>query len=94
MWVLHHRVRQTKELLSVSVTLSATSPHFYLGSRTTKYLISDIDTTITNYESKLRELKSAFLEGVVVQTEITVVRMMNVVKDTGRLGIFETVFRC
>ena len=36
------------------------------------------------YEDKLRELKTAFLEGVALQTEITVVRMMNAVVDVGR----------
>jgi len=62
--------------------------------RTAKYLFSDIDTTITNYENKFRELKSAFLEGVAVQTEITVIRTMNVVKDIGRsdvLGLWSDV---
>ena len=83
-WVLHHRVRQARELLSVGTTLLATMTDFSLGTRTAKYLILDIDTTIMNYENKLRELKTAFLEGVAVQTEITVVRMMNVVQHAGR----------
>ena len=39
---------------------------------------------ITDYEDKLRELKTAFLEGVALQTEVTVVRMMNAVVDVGR----------
>ena len=60
---------------------------FRLGIRTAKYMLSDIDVTITNYENKLRELKTALLEGVVVQTEITVVCMMNVVKDIGTSNV-------
>ncbi|KAN0081238.1 Quinonprotein alcohol dehydrogenase-like superfamily [Tylopilus felleus] len=48
--------------------------------RTARYTISDIDARITDYENKLRELKTGFLEGVAVQTEIIVVRMMNVVE--------------
>ncbi|KAN0076754.1 hypothetical protein V8E55_010609 [Tylopilus felleus] len=47
--------------------------------RTAKYTISNIDARITDYENKIHQLKTAFLEGVAVQTEITVVRMMNVV---------------
>ena len=47
-------------------------------------MISTIDGTITDYENKLRELKTAFLEGVTAHTGITVVRMMNVVEHIGR----------
>lgn len=50
-------------------------------------MISDIDERITDYENKLRELKIAFLEGVTVQTGVTVVRMMNVVEHTGMSDI-------
>ena len=46
--------------------------------------MSDIDARITGYENKLRELKTALVEGVTVQTGVTVVRMMNVVKHAGR----------
>ena len=55
-----------------------------LGIRTAKYTISDIDARITDYENKFQELKTAFLEGVTVRTGFTVVRMMNVMKHTGR----------
>ena len=48
------------------------------------YTFSDINTKITGYEDKLLELKTAFLEGVALQTEVTVVRMMNAVEDVGR----------
>ena len=47
-------------------------------------MLSDIDAKIKDYETKLGELKTAFLEGVAVQTGVTVFRMMNIVEDTGR----------
>lgn len=59
-------------------------PHPCTGIRTAKFTISDIDTRITDYENKLRELKTAFMEGVAVQTSVTVVRMMNAVKYAGK----------
>ena len=43
-----------------------------------------MDAKITDYEKKLQDLKKAFLEGVIVHTGITVVRMMNVVERIGR----------
>ncbi|KAG6374093.1 hypothetical protein JVT61DRAFT_4736 [Boletus reticuloceps] len=57
-----------------------TADFHILGVRTAKYTISNVNLRITDYETKLRELKTAFLEGVTVQAGITVVRMMNVVE--------------
>ena len=37
-----------------------------------------------DYENKLRELKTAFLEGVTLQSGVTVFHMMNVVQNIGR----------
>ncbi|KAG6374155.1 hypothetical protein JVT61DRAFT_4803 [Boletus reticuloceps] len=48
--------------------------------RTAKYKMFNIDARITDYKIKLQEFKTALLEGVSVQTDITVVRMMNVVE--------------
>ncbi|KAG9311660.1 hypothetical protein JVU11DRAFT_7895 [Chiua virens] len=55
--------------------------------RTVKYTFSDINTKIVDYDDKLRDLKTKFLEKVTLQTgitgvrtEITVVRMMSVVE--------------
>ena len=66
----------------------------YLGVRTAKYTISDIDAKIMDYEKKLVDLKKAFLEGVTVHTGITVIRMMNVVERIGRsdLTILDQMF--
>ena len=83
MRVLHCRIRQTKEILLVTDNFAVTITDLCLGIRTAKYTISDIDTRITDYESKFRELKTAFVEGVAVQTGVTVMRMMNVVNHTG-----------
>ncbi|KAN0086005.1 hypothetical protein V8E55_007139 [Tylopilus felleus] len=43
--------------------------------------MADIDQTIAAYENSLRDLKTALLEGVAVQTGMIVVRVMNVVDD-------------
>ncbi|KAG9310836.1 hypothetical protein JVU11DRAFT_8689 [Chiua virens] len=48
--------------------------------RTAQYTFSDIDTKITDYGNKLRDLKAAFLEGVNMQTGVIVFRMMNVME--------------
>lgn len=93
MRVLCHRICQTKELLLVRVCFALSTTDFNLGGRTTKYLISDIDATITTYENKFHELKSAFLEGVSVQTEIAVIRMMDVVRDTGMFNVLSEARR-
>ncbi|KAG8215380.1 WD40-repeat-containing domain protein [Butyriboletus roseoflavus] len=50
-------------------------------TRTAKYTFSDVDAKITDYENKLRDLKAAFLEGVTLQSGVTVFRMMNVVQN-------------
>ncbi|KAN0085996.1 Quinonprotein alcohol dehydrogenase-like superfamily [Tylopilus felleus] len=50
-------------------------------TRTAKYAMADIDQTIAAYENSLRDLKTALLEGVAVQTGMIVVRVMNVVDD-------------
>ena len=67
------------------------------GIRTAKYTLTDIDGRITEYENKLRELKTAFLEGVTLQTGVTVFRMMNVVQNIGRfclLRMLQDAHRC
>ena len=53
-----------------------------------------MDAKITDYEKKLQDLKKAFLEGVIVHTGITVVRMMNMVERIGRsdFSIFNQTF--
>ena len=49
-----------------------------------KYAMTDIDGRITDYENKLRDLKTAFLGGVTLQSGVTVFCMMNVVENIGR----------
>ncbi|KAF8124297.1 hypothetical protein EV363DRAFT_1540661 [Boletus edulis] len=55
-------------------------PKANFSIHTAKYKMSNIDARITDYEIKLQEFKTALLEGVSVQTEITVIHMMNVVE--------------
>ena len=66
-----------------------TIPIVHLGLRAAKHTISDVDARIASYENKLQELKTALLEQVtlqagvtVVQTEATVVRMMNALEQS------------
>lgn len=58
---------------------------------------SDIDGRITDYENKLQELKTKFVEGVTLQSGVTVFRMMNVAQKLGRsdfLRLGEDAHRC
>ncbi|KAG6374160.1 hypothetical protein JVT61DRAFT_4810 [Boletus reticuloceps] len=64
---------------SSSVTVTTTD-FCMLGIWMAKYKMSNIDARITDYETKLQELKTSLLEGVLVQTEITVIRMVNVIE--------------
>ena len=66
-----------------------TMPIVHLGIRVAKYTISDIDARIICYENRLRELKTALSEQVTVQTGVTVIRMMNVVENIGKLHSFD-----
>ena len=47
-----------------------------------------------DYDKKLRELKTAFLEGVTLQSGITVFRTMNVVQNIAKLSRRSLVVRC
>lgn len=52
--------------------------------RTARYTLSDIDSKINDYEKNFQELKAGFVEGVTVQTGVTMVRMMNVIEPASR----------
>lgn len=52
-----------------------------------KYTIADIGAEINDRETRLQELRTTFLEGVAVQTGVTVVCMMNAVQRTARLFV-------
>jgi hypothetical protein len=51
-------------------------------------MLTGIDERIADYENKLRELKTAFLEGVTLRSGVTVFRMMNPVQNIGRFHLF------
>ena len=62
--------------------------------RPAKYTFYDVHAHIMGYENKLQELKTALLEGVTLQTGITVVRTMNAVEDVGRPLPPMVIVRC
>jgi hypothetical protein len=45
--------------------------------------MSDVDSKITQYENKFKELKAAFQDRAILQTEITVSRMMGNLESLG-----------
>jgi hypothetical protein len=47
--------------------------------------MSDVDNKIKQYEDKLKELKMAFQDGVILQTGITVSRIMDNLESLGEL---------
>lgn len=49
-----------------------------------RYALVDIDEKITDYEMKLRELKTAFLDGITLDSGVTVFRTIGVVQNIGR----------
>lgn len=62
-------------------------PHLLLpvipGERTVKNFMTDTDDRIKKYETKFQELKLAFQGHAIVQTEITVLRILNTVDNIG-----------
>jgi hypothetical protein len=54
---------------------------FCPGERTGKNLVSDVDSKVKQYEAKFRELKSALQASGVVHTEITVLRILDVMNN-------------
>jgi len=55
-----------------------------LGTRILKNILSDVDDTIKQYETKFGELKSAFQGRAVLRTEITVLRVLDQVENIGK----------
>jgi hypothetical protein len=45
--------------------------------------MSNVDNKISQYEDKFKELKMAFQERAILQTEITVSRIFDNLKDVG-----------
>jgi hypothetical protein len=55
-----------------------------LGMRILKNILSDVDDTIKQYETKFGELKSALQGRAVLRTEITVLRVLDQVENIGK----------
>jgi hypothetical protein len=53
------------------------------GKRTVKNFISDTNSRIKEYEAKFTELKLAFQGRAILQTEITVLRILDNVETIG-----------
>ena len=56
------------------------------GLRTLKHAVSLVDARIQGYEGKFKEIKEAFQLRGVLHTGITVVRIMDYVKSTGKIS--------
>jgi hypothetical protein len=54
---------------------------FCPGARTLKHLVSDVDGKVIQYEAKFSELKSALQASGVIHTEITVLRILDVMNN-------------
>jgi hypothetical protein len=54
-----------------------------LGQRTVKNFMSDTDNRMKQYEAKFEELKLAFQGRAVLQTELTVLRILDSVDHIG-----------
>ena len=50
---------------------------------TATHAISDVGARFIEYESKIQELKSAFVESAALRVDVTVFRMMNAIPDNG-----------
>ena len=55
--------------------------NFCPGERTLNHLVSDVDSKVKQYEAKFSELKSALQASGVIHTEITVLRILNVMNN-------------
>ena len=56
-------------------------------------MIADVDATILGYEKNIQDLRKKLLEGVAVQTGLTVVRIMNIVDHIGRSSVLRLLVR-
>jgi hypothetical protein len=54
-----------------------------LGMRTIKNVMSDVDSKVQGFKDKFAELNAAFQGRSAVQTEITVLRIMDDVQNLG-----------
>ena len=57
---------------------------YFLGKRVLEHILSDTDNKIKQYEDKFEALKSAFQARAILQTEITVLRILDIVGGQGQ----------
>jgi uncharacterized protein YllA (UPF0747 family) len=83
-------IREYATTTSFSMLLSIHENHeispslSLLGKRVLEHVLSDTDNKIKQYEDKFEALKSAFQERAILQTEITVLRILNIVGGQGQ----------
>jgi hypothetical protein len=71
------RLRLDWEFCNLTVATS-------LGSRLGKNIIGDVDTKIAGFESSFTSLRATFTEGVALNTELFVLRMMSDIETIGK----------
>lgn len=55
-----------------------------IGKRLLEHILSDADSKIKQYEDKFEELKAAFQGRAVLETEITVLRILDMLESQGQ----------
>jgi hypothetical protein len=79
--------------LSIQGTYKISPSLLLLGKRVLEHILSDTDNKIKQYENKFKELKSALQERGVLQTEITVFRILDIVRGQGQHILLNTESR-
>jgi tRNA A37 threonylcarbamoyltransferase TsaD len=80
------RLRQEQKLLYVIISPlidDHTCTFYFSGLQTMKYTMSDVDSKIKQYEDKFKELGLAFQERAILETEITVLHILDNVENLG-----------
>jgi hypothetical protein len=62
-----------------------------LGLRLGKNVIGDVDTKIAGFESSFTSLRATFTEGVALNTELFVLRMVSDIETIGKRDVLSTV---
>jgi uncharacterized protein YydD (DUF2326 family) len=81
-------IREYAMTQSFSMSLPVHQTHishlYHLEKRVLEHVLSGADDRIKQFEDKFEELKSAFQERAVLQTEITVLRILDIVEGQGQ----------
>jgi hypothetical protein len=89
-------IREYATTQSFSMSLSVCENHEILpplslvGKRILEHILSGADNRINQYEDKFKELKTSFQERAVLRTEITVLRILDIVEGQGQHASLHT----